>query len=226
MIRISKNKEEKKDDDRLYNTEALQDLNSVREFLNDSEEIVTFVRYEGILNRVKIIGLTNIRSFGYSKFLNRTNFVSSRRSISHVELGRWRIPLWLWILLGLTFIFPISLMFDPLSSELSGGLLVFPIIVLIFCLIFRKFTYLGTAIGSHFFHIITRKEELLADAEIFMKYIHLNPYFGKPSSELYIIPNYFGMWIRRIIIFLAILTLLSWLIITVNLYTMGGTNGL
>ena len=174
MINISKDKEkdnkivkEKKEekgeeeDDRVYDTAALQDLNTVREFLNDSEQIITFVRYEGILNRVKIIGLTDIRSFGYSKFLNRTKFVSSRRSISHVELGRWRIPLWLWIFLGLTFFFPISLMFDPKTAELASDLLILPIIILIFCLIFRKFTYLGTAIGSHFFHIITRKEHYL-----------------------------------------------------------------
>ncbi len=217
----SKEKSEEVIDDRLYNTEDLQDLNAVREFLNEAEEIVTFIRYEGIFHKVKIIGLTNIRSFGYSKIFNRKNFVSSRRSISHVEFGDWRIPIWLWVVLGMAFLFPISMMLDPTTSSMAGGLLVLPIVTLIFCFYFRKVTYLGTAIGSHFFHIITRKRYLLPDAEIFLKYVHLNPYFGKPASEMYIIPNFFGRWTRRLILFIAILTLFSWLIISIYVSSLG-----
>ena len=190
------------------------DLDEIKQFLYKGEQIISYVRYEGKLNRVKIVGQTNKRSFGYRSMLNRKRFVSSRRSISHIEFGKWRIPIWLWLILGLTFVPPILMMSSPELSSYSTGLLVLPSIVLIFCLIYRKFTYLGTAIGSQFFHIITRKPYLLKDATDFIRILHLQKYFNKPQSERYMTLNYFGKWIRIFIILVAVLTLISWIIIT------------
>jgi flagellar biosynthesis GTPase FlhF len=190
------------------------DLDEIKQFLYKGERIISYVRYEGKLNRVKIVGQTNKRSFGYRSMLNRKRFVSSRRSISHIEFGKWRIPIWLWLILGLTFVPPILMMSSPELSSYSTGLLVLPSIVLIFCLIYRKFTYLGTAIGSQFFHIITRKPYLLKDATDFIRILHLQKYFNKPQSERYMTLNYFGKWIRIFIILVAVLTLISWIIIT------------
>jgi len=199
-------------------------LMEIHNFLNEGEEVISFVRYEGKFNRVKVVGQTNKRSFGYRAIFNRKLFVSSRRSISHIEFGKWRIPIWLWVVMGLTFIPPIYMIFTPKLATYAQGLFVLPSIVVVFSLIFRRFTYLGTAIGSQFFHIITRKEHLLADATSFIKVLHLQKYFNKPASESYVILNYFGKWIRRFIILVATLTLITW--ITLSIMTLPPMEGL
>ena len=199
---------------RQENREKHHQFNSF-DYLEDGEKIQTMIRYDyplfPFIRRTTIVGLTNKRSFMYGRTGHRRRFVSSNRSLSHIEYGYWRMPIWMWILLGLSFVGPLSLLTQGMAEYLGIAvtMIVFPSILTLVCIRFRKFNYLGTAIGMEFIHIMCRKGSFIGDITEFLKKIHVEKPFGRPETENYVKPNYFKKRIRRFIIIFAIISLLT-----------------
>ena len=188
---------------------------NLQDYLEDGEEVQTKIQYNyPIIKRAKILGMTKTRSFMYWRSGHKQRFVSSNRSFSHMEYGHWRMPIWMWILLGISFLGPISILFKGISDYigLAVGMIIFPAILTIICIRFRKFNYLGTAIGTEFVHIICRKGSFIGDISEFLKKIHLGKPFGRPVTEQYIKSNYFKRRLRFFIISFAIISIFATII--------------
>ncbi len=188
---------------------------NILDYLEDGEQIQTMIRYDyplyPLIKRTTILGLTNARSFMYRRSGYKKRFVSSNRSFSHMEYGFWKMPIWMWILLAVSFVGPLSLLSQGMSEYLglAIGMIIFPLILTLVCIRFRKFNYIGTAIGMEFIHIMCRKGSFIGDITEFLKKIHVKKPFGRPETERYVIPNYFTKRIRRFIVIFAIISLLT-----------------
>ena len=185
---------------------------NIEDYLDEGEKIQTMIRYDyPFIKRTKILGMTNTRSFMYWRARNKQRFVSSNRSFSHMEYGYWRMPIWTWLLLGISFLGPISLFFlgDADLFRLAVGMIIFPSLLTLICIRYRKFNYLGTAVGTEFVHIISRKGTFIGDMGEFLRKVHLEKPFGRPVTEKYIRSNYFKSRIRSFIVFFSIISLIT-----------------
>ena len=168
--------------------------------LDESEKIQALFEYKGVNH--KVIGSTNKRNFFYKKLLNEEKFVSSQKAISHLEYGEWKVPWYAWFWLIIDFISSLGNLID--SPTILSIVSFIPVVILIgLAILFRKFEYLISAVGSENFHIISRKKKVLDEIITFIKQLHHHEQVGLNASEEYVRGNYYDRLIKWILFFLT-----------------------
>ena len=171
-----------------------------QENLDGSEKIQALFEYEGFSH--KVIGSTNKRNSFYKKLLNEEKFVTSQKAISHLEYGEWKVPWYGWFWLILDFI---STLWNLITSPNIYTIISFvPVAILLgLAIVFRKFEYLISAVGSEKFHIISRKKKVLDKIMAFIKQLHHHEQVGLNASEEYVQGNYYDRLLKWILFFLT-----------------------
>ncbi len=171
-----------------------------QENLDGSEEIRALFEYKGFTH--KVIGSTDKRNFYYKKRRNEEKFVTSQKAISHLEYGEWKVPWYAWFWLTLDFI---SAAWNLITNPSTFTIVSFTPVALLLglAIVFRKFEYLISAVGSEKFHIISRKKKVLDKIISFIKQLHHGEQVGLNASEEYVQGNYYDRLLNR---FLFIIT--------------------
>lgn len=167
-------------------------------FIDDSEEFKAKFEYISFTRKVKVLAATNKRAFIFKKSHNDYKFVSSHKTISQIEYGLWRMPYWLWFYLIASFIYSI---YDVTTNvnPLDIGVFISLFGTLIFCIIYRKFEYINTAVGCEPFRVLSRRQSVVTKIEKFINILHSTPTNLRHTREEFVVSNYFDKLIKRLV---------------------------
>ncbi len=178
---------------------------------DETEEITATFKYVGLTKKVKILGATNKRAFVYKKFHNDYKIVTSHKSISQIEYGHYRLPIWIWIMVIVSFLISLqSIIATP--SFFDWFFFVPSCFAVAVAIIYRKFDFINSAVGCEPFRVLSVRKSIIEGIEQFINVLHSKPTSLRNTPEEFVQSNYFERLFRRL------LTIISFLYSPLPLY--------
>lgn len=188
--------------------------------LDESEEIQAIFKYVGWTRKIKVLGATNKRTFVYKKSHNDYKLVTSHKAISQIEYGHYRIPIWLWFAVIISFLFNLtSILTDP--TFLDWFFFIPSCGALAIIIIYRKFDFINTAVGCEPFRVLSIRASVIDKIEEFINLHHSKPTNLRFTDEVFVQSRYFELLFKRLLGIISLLYSPLPLFIDLFLFTLG-----
>lgn len=177
---------------------------NLKDVIDESEKIKAEFKYVGWTKKIKILGATNKRAYVYKKSHNDYKIVTSHKAISQIEYGHYRLPIWIWFMVFISFFFNLMTMFEG-PTPLDWFFFIPSCGAVAVTIIYRKFDFINTAVGCEPFRVLSIRGSIIDKIEDFINILHSKPTELRNTPDEYVQSNYYELLFKRLLSIISIL---------------------